>query len=148
MSILHSWEIDEHEWDKTPKHVGIDSSSDEDDRPAEPSPEEAGACLAEMLIKLKLSGRLYANEACTLAYWAKYAGAIGPVDKLMFHPGAESTGHYNRHFESVVQNKKTKICMYLGFRATRNMTVQGLYTTCLCYRRTRRSTHKFWRTQN
>ena len=65
------------------------------------SAEEAGQDLADFLLRLKANGRLSARDVCVLSYYAKHAGAVGPVGYMAFRVDAP-TGHYNRHLRQVL----------------------------------------------
>lgn len=94
--MAHSWEERRaYAWDDTTD----ESESESGD--AALTPEEAGRELADMLISMRLNGRLSAREACVLAHWAYRAGAVGEVKVLAFKPGGAS-GNYQRHFDMAV----------------------------------------------
>ena len=67
-----------------------------------PSKEEAEQELGDMLIFLKLSGRLFAKDVCMISWWCKHAGVGGVTADFAFRPGCKETGHYNRHFTAVL----------------------------------------------
>ena len=60
--------------------------------------DEAGLCLFDFIVGLKLRSKSSATDACTLAYWAAMSGAQG-VSKLAKAPGDPGTGHYSEHFD-------------------------------------------------
>ena len=45
-------------------------------------PDAAGAELADVLVELKLGGKLSATQVGIIAYWAAKAGAVGPAANL------------------------------------------------------------------
>jgi hypothetical protein len=63
--------------------------------------EEAGACLADLLLELHVEGRLTAKSVCCISHWAARAGARGPVRNLAYRPDAAS-GHFQRHLDGKV----------------------------------------------
>ena len=70
--------------------------------PLDVDPASAGDCLFDMITTLKFEGVLGAHQACVLSYWASLAGAVGEVGTLSKAPGDPNTGHYSRHFDSVL----------------------------------------------
>ena len=90
---------------------GVDADADggafpgsfgEEGEGEELSPEQANQELFDFLVHLKLTGRLSARDVCTLAHYSTVAGLGGPVATLSFRLDAPS-GHYNRHFNSVLR---------------------------------------------
>ena len=63
--------------------------------------ETAGAELFNLLVDCKRNGLLSAKLACTIAFWASRAGAIGEAQALAYSPGAQR-GKCSRHFDLVV----------------------------------------------
>jgi len=55
----------------------------------------------DLLVELKMSGKLSAKTVCVLSYWAKGAGVCEPGSKLAFPPN-RTGGHYSAHFDKVV----------------------------------------------
>lgn len=74
---------------------------------------DAGRCLYEKILALKMSGKLSATDACVLAYWASKAGAQGPVAKLAKAPGDEQHGHYSRKFDAATGVDVHDSCHYI-----------------------------------
>ena len=52
----------------------------------------------EMLICLKVRGKISAQDACILAFWATNAGAVG-VESMASNHGNTQTGHYSRKLD-------------------------------------------------
>lgn len=106
-SSSHAWEQEPHPWDRDSDsendHHGWDQSDNEDDSINwdSLSPEEAGDELASRLLTLQNRGALSAKAVCSLAFFAKRAGAVGFVSKLSHNPEAAS-GHFQRHLDSVL----------------------------------------------
>ena len=61
----------------------------------DPSPDEARAEFANVLIELPLKGKISAKDFCTLAYYAKFAQLVGPMRDFAYKPSAHS-GHFRR----------------------------------------------------
>ena len=57
--------------------------------------------LFNVLVELKLVGKLSAKNCCIIAFWAKHAGASGPATKLAVKPNAQS-GKFSDKFDAVV----------------------------------------------
>ena len=75
---------------------------DSDDETAPASKEEAGANLADLLIRLRMSGVLSAKQACVIAWWASQAGAVGPCAD--FGCAADkNSGFYQRRLDRYLQ---------------------------------------------
>ena len=55
--------------------------------------------LLEMLIKLKLQGKLSAKDVCSLVYWAKGAGLQGAACTLAKDPNLIG-GHFSENFDA------------------------------------------------
>jgi len=107
-------------WEVPPEDAGGNAEADEEFRQrwesdsesdGEPSPEEAGDCLADLLIELKHKAVLSAKQCCTIAYWCDKAGARGPVQQLAFRLDAP-TGHYQRHLDAVLQTREEDERLY------------------------------------
>ena len=62
------------------------------------SSEFAGDLFVEMLVDLKIGGTISAKVACTLAFWASKAGAVGPACDLAVRPN-QASGEFSRHFD-------------------------------------------------
>ena len=62
------------------------------------TPQQAGQQLVDVLIDLKLAGRINATMACIISYWAAKAGAQGPCSQLGQRPD-QGSGQYSRHFD-------------------------------------------------
>ena len=77
-----------------------DSSSDEEDE-MNPNAQRAGRELCDLLIWLRLAGRITSKTCCVIAWWANRAGAVGPCEALGKHPWAKSH-HYQRHLDRQV----------------------------------------------
>ena len=61
---------------------------------------EAGQHLYDYLVDLKLRSKLFAKDACILAYWAVMSGSQSPLlKKLASEPGDPSSGHCSDHFD-------------------------------------------------
>ena len=101
--MVSTWENDEREWEK-PHRRGIGLLDDEVDiDPDELSPAEKEVEFVDMLLHLKSKGKVSAEEACILAYWASRAGpsiSEGTTWDLGRKPGV---GHYSAHLDSVTQ---------------------------------------------
>lgn len=89
----------------------MDCSSDSDDEAM--TEVDAGDCLFDLLVNLKMRSCLNSTQACTIAYWATLAGAKGSVSKLAKKPGDRNTGHYSRHFDSAAELSKTDPRFYM-----------------------------------
>ena len=59
--------------------------------------QDAGATLGEILLEMKVSGKLTATDVRLIAYWAAKAGACG-IEDMGMAPGAR-TGNYSRHLD-------------------------------------------------
>lgn len=90
-----------HAWEARPAHNWDATTDDSDSSGDALTPEDAGRELVDMLVSMRLNGRISAREACVLAHWAHCAGAVGDVKVLGFRPGAAS-GSYQRHFDMAV----------------------------------------------
>ena len=66
-----------------------------------PNAQRAGRELCDLLIYLRLAGRIISKMCCVIAWWANRAGAVGPCEALGKHPWAKSH-HYQRHFDRQV----------------------------------------------
>eukprot|EP00969_Alexandrium_andersonii_P040114 1757590-Alexandrium_andersonii.AAC.1 len=105
---LHSWEQPERSWSfgappvPTPDlHEGSDEEDFEDDEFVTGA--AAGERLSEMLLHLYYHAKISAKQLCTLAWWCHGAGAVGFVERLKLNPNTISTGHFQRHLDSVLQ---------------------------------------------
>ena len=113
---LSDWEMSSSaESDEDMPH-SVDASSDEGDLFSEDPLDNvdcnyAGEVLADMLVQMKVKGRLHATEVCVLAFWAAKAGACGFVGRLAYKPG-RPTGNYNRHFSERMQVPKIDRTLY------------------------------------
>ena len=58
-----------------------DSSSDEEDE-MNPNAQRAGRELCDLLIYLRLAGRITSKVCCVIAWWANKAGDVGPCEAL------------------------------------------------------------------
>jgi hypothetical protein len=99
------------------------SGIDDEGRPWEASSEEdsgectaaeAGERLSEFLIRLRITGVLSAKQTCILAWWAKRAGAIGPVGEFGAPPDLPSTGHYQRRIDAFLKLEKDGVEYYIN----------------------------------
>ena len=79
-----------------------EDESDEDHVADErnPSREEAGKHLIELLLYLRLAGNISAKLMCIVCWWAHRAGAVGGVEAFARPPWLRSTGHYQRHIDT------------------------------------------------
>ena len=105
MAARHSWEDDAgRSWEE---EGGPPEGSDPEEQFSYDAvnPDAAGQQLADMLTDLKQRGTISAKQCCILAYWASKAGARGRVNALAFRPDCPWTGHYSRHFDSVMGTK-------------------------------------------
>lgn len=94
----YDWEQPGSNWRFGPQDDnGNEGDSSDDD--AEPSPEEAGAMLVELLLNLMFTNALSAKSLCLICHWASKAGAAGPVGEYALKPGAPS-GHYRRKVDA------------------------------------------------
>ena len=66
---------------------------------------ECSAILLEMLIKLKMQGKLSAKDVCSLVYWGKGAGLQGVVCTLAKDPNLTG-GHFSEHFDAITGLKE------------------------------------------
>ena len=111
-----SWDVDPLQSHPSDLHdsspVAADSGSCAPAKPAESSGigegeieqerkdrEEAGMEFVDLLLDLKVKGKLSAKDVCTLCWHAKHAGAQGPAQDLAFRPDAP-TGHFQRHLDT------------------------------------------------
>ena len=85
------------------------SDSDDDDIIDE---QRAGEMLSEMLLSLYFASDLSAKQMCVLSWWAHHAGAKGQVKYFAFSPNAASTGHFQRHIDSVLKLDASKTGKY------------------------------------
>lgn len=92
--------------ERWPEWFSDDGSSSSDDEP--PLGDEAGEMFLETIFGLMFSGQLSAKSVCVLCYWAHKAGASERIGKVGFRPNASSTGHYQRHLDSVLQTNVGK----------------------------------------
>ena len=74
---------------------------------SDPEPAEAGRGLVKYLLELHLSGKLKANQLCTIAWWAGKAGASGDCSPLGMAPG-KASGGYHRHVDRFLGHLDTK----------------------------------------
>ena len=75
------------------------------------SAEECGERLRDILLSLLFAGGNFsAKRLCTVAYWARRAGAIG-VDELAFPPGKQS-GQYQRHLDTKLKTQPKNLMAY------------------------------------
>ena len=103
-----SWE----NWAEPWEHLAPASWEDEvEEDPAQMSAEACGLQLRDLLIDLKLCGKLNATQVCTLAFWAARAGAAGPCHELAVKPGSRS-GAYSAHFDKVTLAGPSSIDFY------------------------------------
>ena len=70
-------------------------SEEEPMKDTDPSPDEARAEFANVLIDLPLKGKISAKDLCTLAYYAKFAQIVGPMRDFAYKASAQS-GHFRR----------------------------------------------------
>ena len=64
---------------------------------------EAQVRLADLLINMKMSGKLSAQDVCLLMHWAVKAGLpSGPAAELGYLASEGQTGHYNKHINKVI----------------------------------------------
>ena len=64
-----------------------------------------------MLCYLKYVGVLSAKQACTLAWWAAKAGAVGPSQKLGLRPDCQS-GQYSQRFDEFTRGGLGSVDLY------------------------------------
>lgn len=76
--------------------------SDEESEDELPEGEAAADLFLEVLFSLMWSSGLSAKAVCTLCFWAHRAGAHQKVGKAGFNPSTRSTGHFQRHLDSVL----------------------------------------------
>ena len=88
-------------WEE-PDFAGDSSSDSSEEDQFNQSQPRAGRELVDLLIYLRLAGKLSARVVCVLAWWAHRAGACGGVAELGKHPYLRSTGQYQRHFDAHV----------------------------------------------
>jgi len=101
MASSHSWSRKVHSWQ-------AEDGADPDDSDVEEiDPEDAGAQLLDLLVDLKVQGKLSATNCCLISFWAARAGAAGGVQQLGKAPGA-SSGHYSSHFDKVIGHRESE----------------------------------------
>ena len=99
-SPVFSWENWEPSWAEA-AGAGAWADDFDDDfvyHAEEFSPAEAGEELCQLIVDLKLQGKISAKIACYLSYWASKAGAAGPTSELALKPGAKD-GSYSARFD-------------------------------------------------
>jgi len=85
------WEMELGEaWER-----GVESDSDGNEEDAQG--EAAGEVLLTMLLSLVFGGQVSAKNACTIAWWARNAGAQG-ISPLALRPSS-ATGHFQRKID-------------------------------------------------
>ena len=113
---MSRWEDDERAWETPEAHRrGIGILNDEDDiDPDLLSPADKEVEFAEMLSHLKSKGKVSAEEACILAYWASRAGPIISEGTTWDLGRKTGVGHYSAHLDSVTQpegmTENTSVC--------------------------------------
>ena len=73
---------------------------DESDPDVDPDRRTAGANLVDVLLWLRMSGKLQAKWVCIIAHWAHFAGAEHGVNDIRMRPG-ESSGNYQKRLDRV-----------------------------------------------
>ena len=99
-SPVFSWENWEPSWAEA-AGAGAWADDFDDDfvyHAEEFSQAEAGEELCQLIVDLKLQGKISAKIACYLSYWASKAGAAGPTSELALKPGAKD-GSYSARFD-------------------------------------------------
>lgn len=117
-----AWRYPTRTWEGWGAQVASGSWADpDDDVPfdyASVTQEEAGCELAGLLFKLKVQNILSAKQACTLAFWAAKAGAVGDVQKMGVRPDSQ-TGKFSAKFDNVMGTVPDTSGMYLVEMARR-----------------------------
>jgi hypothetical protein len=108
-SSTYAWERDRYGWEQN--EFAMDGSDDEEYDCRNPTPEQAGENLSQMLLAMLSSGKLCARDVCVLAHWAHFAGAVGDVDVLKYPPDAQ-TGSYQRHLDRALRFQERKGTFY------------------------------------
>ena len=73
--------------------------------------EQAGQQFVDLLIDMKLAGRINATQACIISFWAAKAGARGPCSELGKRPGLQS-GKYSMSFDKFTQLGPASMDLY------------------------------------
>ena len=106
-SDVHSWEWDYgHEEENMWKDLDTDCVNYED-VPAE----IAQAELCDLIVQMKLKSVVSAKQACELAFWAKAAGAQGPIAGFALPPNKQ-TGKYSRQFDHFLGSAPKNVDAY------------------------------------
>jgi hypothetical protein len=98
MFAASSWEGRDYSALEADDYVGNESDVESDH---EPSAEECSQMFLDLLVSLKMSGKMFAKTACLLAYWAKGGGLSGAGTSLAMSPG-RTGGVYSAHFDKVI----------------------------------------------
>jgi hypothetical protein len=94
---LRPWEQRAYETVDAPDSDVADSSDEESPLTPERSSEE----FLNMLVSLKLSGKVSAKTACLLSYWAAGGGLTGAGSQLALPPTRKG-GAFSEHFDRVI----------------------------------------------
>ena len=115
------------------------SDDDDEDPPSAGSAADAGLAqvvageaFCDLLVELKLVGKISAHICCVLAHFAAEAGACGPARQLGRKPDLQ-TGKYSAHFDAFLGHREddeyfywvpTPLrCTYDGERSTRSVDI-------------------------
>ena len=98
-------------WENWAAGSAAGDSEAEEDVPAGMTLEQAGQQFVDLLIDMKLAGRINATQACIISFWAAKAGARGPCSELGKRPGLQS-GKYSMSFDKFTQLGPASMDLY------------------------------------
>jgi len=98
----HPWDVEAGSNDDDDSQVGNESESSDGLLSSDAAAKE----MLERLLLLYMASTISAKALCEICYFAGLAGIGGGIAKYGMRPGA-SSGHYQRHLNSVLPFKKT-----------------------------------------